>query len=276
MSNNVDSKGVTISVKIYERLLATYPADFRREYGPAMKQLFRDQCRDAWSQAQGRGLAILWLRMLPDLAKTLLVEHLINLSQRAAFIRVFAVVFAGAFVASAIVAYSTRPIYLSTAEVLVRKGDPYFVTTQFTIIESHRILTTVITNLNLQHVLAIQAGQSDWSLDKTYNDLFKQVGVADPHGSSIVIGISVKNANPDMAAKIANAIVGAYREMPSAAWVNVIDHARPDPNSAFRTKLKIFKMRVFGGTLVALVAGGASAWLTYLIRRFSHRQCTPP
>jgi len=78
MSKIDDSKGVAVSVQIYERLLATYPADFRREYGPAMKQLFRDQCRDAWSQARGRGMAVLWLRVLPDLARTSLVEHLAN------------------------------------------------------------------------------------------------------------------------------------------------------------------------------------------------------
>ncbi len=55
MPNNVDGRAVTVSVRIYERLLAIYPAGFRREYGPAMKQLFRDQCRDVWTRRAGLG-----------------------------------------------------------------------------------------------------------------------------------------------------------------------------------------------------------------------------
>jgi hypothetical protein len=36
-----------VSEKIYRRLLRAYPKAHRAEYGPAMAQLFRDQCRDA-------------------------------------------------------------------------------------------------------------------------------------------------------------------------------------------------------------------------------------
>jgi len=145
MSNDVDSKCVTVSVGIYERLLATYPTQFRREYGPAMKQLFRDQCRDAWSAGRGWGLAVLWLRVLLDWAKTSLVEHLANRHRReslckktlravhnfradsrlqTAFMRMFVVVFAGAFVCSAIVAYVSPRLYFSTAQIRVLNDDP--------------------------------------------------------------------------------------------------------------------------------------------------------
>ena len=193
MSQNIDSRGVTVSVRIYERLLAVCPADFRREYGRAMTQLFRDQCRDAWSEAQVRGLAGLWLRALLDLAKTSLVEHLANLNRkgsvckkafralcadpelRAAFFRTFAAVFAAAFICSAIITYLTPRLYFSTTKLEVRKDwqdapvtkgpgqgqasqllDPYSAITQFRIITSWRVLSQVITNMNLQHVLAQQ------------------------------------------------------------------------------------------------------------------------
>lgn len=200
MSKNVDDRAVTVSVKIYERLLATYPATFRREYGPAMKQLFRDQCRDAWSEAQGCGLAGLWLRVLPDLAKTSFVEHLSNLNQResifmrmmralrgdprlrATFKRAFTIVFIGAIVFSALVAVWSPRVYSGIAIIEVQKdtpevsllhpnatynvgnSDPYFVTTQLKIIQSYSILTNVIVDMQLYEKLPAQLGKPPWTV----------------------------------------------------------------------------------------------------------------
>ena len=302
---------MTVSVKIHERLLAACPADFRREYGPAMTQLFRDQCRGAWSDAQGRGLAGLWLRALLDLAKTSLVEDLANLRRResvskrifrafradpklrAAFFRVFATVFAAAFICSAIITYLTPRSYFSTAKLEVRKDgqdmpvtkepgngqasrlwDPYFLTTQTRIITSWAILSQVITNLNLQHVLAQQdlAGGPDWSLDQTYARLYKQVSVTKPTGAGF-IPISVRNPDPNLASNIANAIAGAYQEwrlqvhkrseepMPAIYSVTILDSAKASWNSVVRTKPEIFSTWICGGMVLALLAGGGGAWL---------------
>ena len=285
MSNNFESRGVAVSVKIYERLLAACPADFRREYGAAMTQLFRDQCREAWSEARGRGLAGLWLRALLDLGKTSIVEHLASLNRResickkifrafradpklrAAFYRVFAAVFAAAFVCSAIITYLTPRSYFSTAKLEVRKHwqdmpvtegpgngqasqiwNPYFAITQFRIITSWGVLSQVITNMNLQHVLAQQdqPGQPDWSLDQTYAWLYKQVDVAQAPGTKL-IAISVRNPAPNLASKIANAIAGTYRErrlqldqgiagpMPATYSVTILDSAKASWNSVVRT-----------------------------------------
>jgi hypothetical protein len=82
MPKSSESAAVSNSVKFYERLLALYPRDHRREYGPAMAQLFHDQCRDAWGEAGRWGLTVLWLRVSVDLAKTSMAEHLRNLKQR--------------------------------------------------------------------------------------------------------------------------------------------------------------------------------------------------
>ena len=61
---------------IYERLLWVYPRSHRREYGPLMAQLFRDQCRAA-SRGGGRWpLLGLSLRALPDLALSAFRENL--------------------------------------------------------------------------------------------------------------------------------------------------------------------------------------------------------
>jgi capsular polysaccharide biosynthesis protein len=325
MPNNVDGKGVAISVKIYERLLAICPADFRREYGPAMKQLFRDQCRDAWSEAQGRGLAVLWLRVLPDLAKTSIVEHLTSLHRReslfmktvqairadprlrATFIRVFALVFIGALVWSDCETYWTPKVYLSTVRIEVQKDirdipieqDPYFLTTQFKIIKSYSILTNVIATLHLYEKLAAQTGDTPWTMDQTYLNLFDKISVQRTRMTSLT-EISVKNPDPKLAADIANAIVNTYRESCLEKWkqerdmsiaeghstrrsipmeeipvVTIRDPARPTMRP-IESSLEIFSRWMFGGTLAALVAGGVGVWLGHLIRRFSHRQGTPP
>ncbi len=253
MSSNVDDRAVTVSVRIYERLLATYPAEFRREYGPAMKQLFRDQCRDAWSESRGRGLAVLWLRVLPDLAKTSFVEHLSNLNQkesmfmrtlralradprlRGAFIRVFAWVFIGAIVCGVLVAQWLPRIYSSTVRIEVQKDtpevsmlhpqaadkfgqtDPYFLTTQFKIIESYSILTNVIVELNLRKKLPAQLGEPPWTIDKTFAYLSKMINVRQTRMTSL-IEVSVKNPDPQMAATIANGIAMSYRRVRLEQW----------------------------------------------------------
>jgi hypothetical protein len=41
-----------------------------------MAQLFRDQCRDAWKAGRHSGLLKLWLRTLPDLGKTCVIEQI--------------------------------------------------------------------------------------------------------------------------------------------------------------------------------------------------------
>ena len=82
MSLPIDNQTLLRSQKTYERLLVAYPRSHREEYGPAMSQLFRDQCRDAWREARHWGLIRLWLRVLPDLIKTSIVERFSALNER--------------------------------------------------------------------------------------------------------------------------------------------------------------------------------------------------
>src|SRR5271154_6425475 len=55
--------------------------------------------------------------------------------------------------------------------------DPYFLTTQFKIIESYSILTNVITTLHLDDKLAALAGETHWSMEQTYGALFGRITV---------------------------------------------------------------------------------------------------
>jgi len=54
------------SVRVYAALVRLYPRSHRRQYGPLMVQLFRDQVREARAGG-GHGLAFLYLRTLADL-----------------------------------------------------------------------------------------------------------------------------------------------------------------------------------------------------------------
>jgi uncharacterized protein involved in exopolysaccharide biosynthesis len=203
--------------------------------------------------------------------------------------------------------------------------DPYFLTTQFKIIESYRILTNVIVNLRLDEKLAQQNGGARWTIDDTYEYLANKVSVEQTRMTSL-IEISVRNTNPQTAADIANAVADSYREFRLDSWkqtkyrgikaleekltntfadlhsaetnldatakanlksqrrnyhqletlvareiaevgqpnqnvVIVCNAAKPSMNSVVQTKSALFLSWVLWGTLLALLAGGGSAWL---------------
>src|ERR1019366_5810571 len=107
MSKKTNNRALAVSKKVYGWLLRAYPPAHREEYGPAMAQLFRDQGRDAWNESQGWGVTKLWLRVLPDLVKTSIIERFAALNKRksmsdkmtaliqprTAFLKVFTIVF---------------------------------------------------------------------------------------------------------------------------------------------------------------------------------------
>jgi polysaccharide biosynthesis transport protein len=95
--------------------------------------------------------------------------------------------------------------------------DPYFLTTQFKIIESYRILTNVIVNLRLDEKLAQQNGSARWTIDDTYDYLKNRLSVEQTRMTSL-IEITIRNTDPEMAAKIANAVADSYREFRLDSW----------------------------------------------------------
>jgi capsular exopolysaccharide synthesis family protein len=98
--------------------------------------------------------------------------------------------------------------------------DPFFLTTQFKIIESYRILTNVIVNLHLDQKLALQNGiPNPWSIDETYDFLVHRISVEQTRMTSL-IEISVRNQSPDMAALIANGVADSYKQFRVDQWKN--------------------------------------------------------
>ena len=102
----------------------------------------------------------------------------------------------------------------------LQSWDPYYLTTQFRIITSWRILSSVITNLNLQHVLAEQDQlPADYTLDDAYGTLSRKVAVDQTRGTSL-IEITVRNSDSKWAADIANKIAAVYKDFRKEAWLS--------------------------------------------------------
>ena len=71
-----DTHLIAATKKIYNLLLYTYPARFRREYGTEMAQVFRDDMRATLSNSGKAAFLGLWLITFFDLIKTALAEHI--------------------------------------------------------------------------------------------------------------------------------------------------------------------------------------------------------
>jgi capsular polysaccharide biosynthesis protein len=262
MSKNFDGRAVTVSVKIYEWLLLAYPPSFRQRFGSEMKQLFLDQCRDAWCQGAGWALAGLWLRVLLDWTKTILWENIEQLTHRPALVRVFGLVLAGAFLCSVLLANFSPHSYTSVTLIHVRElqgADPYFVAQQSKIIKSYSVLTNVIINQRLHVILAEQNGVKRWTIDQAYDYLSKRISIKQPTRMKGVLRITVNNLDPTFAARIANGIVSSYLnlkqqndrlgKLPESETV-ILDPARAEWKSRSRSMSAVLPAWAFGAALL--------------------------
>jgi len=240
MTRNFNNQTLAVSQTVYGWLLRAYPPAHRAEYGPAMAQLFRDQCRDAWSEAQGWGMVKLWLRVLPDLVNTSIAERLSTLNQRKSmsdkmsalfrpltsplvvFFTVFTIVFLSVLMVSVAVTFILPESYASTCRIKVEQEailradtsayDPYFLQTTFEIIQSQLVLNPVIDKLNLN----VQWGKKYFNGEtlksaESLEILKGRMSLADVRGTKL-IAITVYSDDKKEAAQIANAIAEAYRD----------------------------------------------------------------
>jgi capsular polysaccharide biosynthesis protein len=299
-----DPKAVALSGRLFGRLLAAYPKAHRRKYGPAMAQLFRDQCRDAWHAAGGWGITCLWLRVLPDLVKSSVSEHISTLKERIAmldrissllrprsapvfvFLAVFIAVFFLVVVATTAITFTLPDTYASTARVLVRqeltqiKGggeslapavgryDPYFIQTQFELLQSQAILGTVIDNLNLNSVWGKRfAGGGTLKTSESLTLLKARLDLHPVRNTSL-IEIRAYTESAAEAAMLANAIAQTYRDWAQSRklGVEIVDTAYPGWRPVRPNKPANIFFGVVGGIILASLAGGVMAVMTVLFR----------
>ncbi|MCM3903009.1 MAG: hypothetical protein ND866_14980 [Pyrinomonadaceae bacterium] len=79
MNKSTQPGRLSASQRFYALMLKTYPAEFRREYGPHMAQVVRDCRREADRSRGPMVLMNFWLAILLDLVRTAPKEHLDNL-----------------------------------------------------------------------------------------------------------------------------------------------------------------------------------------------------
>jgi uncharacterized protein involved in exopolysaccharide biosynthesis len=248
VSQPVPSRSLELSQKLYERLLAAYPRPHREEYGGAMMQLFRDQCRDAWADGQTWGLVALWLRTLPDLVKTSFIERWSNFnpgkymsdklnsffklhnSPSPAYMTVFIIVFLLVFSTAVIITFLLPVSYASTARIKVEPDqvdfsftdggqsapmqayDPYFIQTTFQVMQSQIILSNVVAQLNLNASWGRRyyGGQTLKTAESA--GILKRRMDLKPVRDTKLISITVFSDEKNEAAQLANAIAKSYAD----------------------------------------------------------------
>jgi capsular polysaccharide biosynthesis protein len=298
MANNTESKAVERSCRIFRRLLAVYPRAHREEYGPAILQLFRDQCRDAWAAGRSLGVAQLWLHALADLLKTSILEHLSTLNRRKSmlasfrprltpfpvFLSVFAAVFLLVAIGSIVITLLLPEIYRSRSLVTVEQEppamsfDPYFLQTEFEIIQSPAVLDTAIENLNLREVWGSKYNRGVPLNNSDAERILKRSLELQPVRNTKVVEIAAFSDTPEGAAGLANGVAEAYREYREQEVtrknkggsiqrrVNIIDLAMPEripvrPNKPANTILGAIV-----GIFLGMAAGATAAGIIYCLR----------
>ena len=244
------SRAVTLSESTFRRLLLAYPRAHRDEYGEDMAQVFRDQCRDAWRESNNWGLAKLWLRVLPDVINTSLWERLSNLNPRknimsklaelfrinstasvVTFGTVFMVVFLITIILATAITFILPESYASTARIKVERAvfdtppargtnvvnvrtdyDPYFIQTEFEVIQSELVLSNVISRLNLNVAWGKKFFNGEiLKTTETMEILKGRISLMPVRGTKL-ISITVYDDDKNEAARIANAVAESYRD----------------------------------------------------------------
>ena len=300
-----DKKTFVRSQKIYERLLLAYPKAHRQEYGPVMLQLFRDQCRDAWHENRYWGLAKLWLRVLPDLACTSILERLATLNERKSmtnklanlfgfqsqpwiiFFRMLLVVFLLVFITSAVTTRLLPEYYASTARIEINpvtsksvmqtllSYDPYFIQTEFEKIQSEKVLVPVISKLDLNDAWGRRYNNNvPLKTDQSLKLLRERLSLSTERNTKL-IGITVFSEDKNEAARIANEVVYSYASQinsagssaTSAPKIQFVESARPGLAPVSPNKPLNLCIGVVAGILLGSIAGGIAAGLASLVAR---------
>jgi capsular polysaccharide biosynthesis protein len=237
------SRAEILSEKLYRWLLIAYPASHRLEYGPAMTQLFRDQCRSAWGESQWRGLVALWLRTLPDLINTSIIERLATIKGKefgkmlmqkpskkaiAGSITIFIGIFLLVLTSAVIVTYLLPEKYASFARIKLEQfgppvqgqsvvannptvADPYFLQTELAYIQSPIVLDKVIKNLKLNALWGKKYSVGTLKTVETRQLLKRQLELRPSRNTSLV-EIRVYSDDTNEVVKIANEIANVYQE----------------------------------------------------------------
>lgn len=313
MTQTSQNRLVMVSARIYARLLSIYPKAFRRQYGPAMVHLFADLCRDACRVQGGLGLLPLWARVLVDLVKTSACEHINNskstsimfhriLTQildsptlRKNFAVIFGAIFLVSLLGSCFLAFGMPEQYASIARIKLQKPgavvnsstastesdsyDPFYLRSQFELIQSDQFLGVVVQKLKQ----ANSSGDNDAEAIKHLREslFLRPVRNVSPAKNGLV-EVRVFHADAQQAAVIVNTLVDTYQEFnleqaranalsakSTSTTVVVIDRAEPAPRPARPNRPATLFLGLFGGGCLAFLVASVMVFFFVAFR-------TPP
>ena len=283
MKANDDNQGAEagVSEQTYARLLHLYPEAFRKEYGLAMAQLFKDQCNAARASGGWSRLGWLWVQTFADLICSVGREHVHELSKnmnrpldaivwrsRLTFMKVFMAMLLLLTPAIIFASYKLLPkVYSSTARMHfddTRAGragaETYHLPTEFEKLTSRTVLMQVIEELDLTTWFMTQTGSKVRPTAEEAYEMLRQAIEINPIRNSRLLDIRVKSDNAMMAAKIANEISRAYIVLSltqrERAPGRIVDQAQP-PLRPMRPNIP-FDMAI--ALLMSLGVAGAVSW----------------
>jgi capsular polysaccharide biosynthesis protein len=284
-------KAVERSCRLFRRLLVAYPKAHREEYGAAILQLFRDQCRDAWAANRTRGLIGFWLRALADLLKTSVWEHLSNANRGKfmfnlirsrpkaliVFVSVFAAVFLLTVGGSIVITLLMPKTYGSETKLLVRyapvqtpstfSSGPWSLATEVQLIASDAVMSKASETLGLRERWGKKYNNGKSLNESDVETIMKsRLEITTPRNTDI-IDIRAFSDNPDEAALLANGVARAYLDFqapelspnataPAQRRVDIIQRAS--------SELKYMDVRphtslnIVLGVMIGILMGGLS------------------
>ena len=211
------------------------------------------------------------------------------------FLVVFVVVFLLVVVTSTFITFILPEAYSSTARILLRQDatpatreteskalagsyDPYYIQTQFGIIESEVVLGKVIEDLDLNKAWGLKYANGERLRASETLALLKTRIDLHPVRNTWLIELRVFSDQPAEAAMLANAIAVSYREWCQAHGtpVEIVDKAVPGLRPVRPNKPLNIALGVAGGLLLASAAGAGIAGLAAWIGRKARGNGVPP
>ena len=314
MKEDLHNPEFRLSQMVYKQLLRAYPKIHRDKYGAAMAQLFLDQSRDAWRESRNWGLFKLWMRTVPDLVSTSILERIAALKKRRTmsekisrlatigttpkitFVAVFTTVFLITLTLGTAVTFILPESYASTARIKVEPDapassgpvagyDPYFIQTTFEIIQSEVVLRPAVDKLNLNTLWGKKYFNGETLKTAESIQILKQRLQLAPVKNTKLIGITVYSDDKIEAAQVANAIATSYQDFRNASYkgptpeahpalVQIIDPAVPGQAPVRPNKPLNIMISAVLGILAGMVIGIISALISMQFGRARLRNLT--
>ena len=207
-----------------------------------------------------------------------------------AFVAVVVLVFG----ATAFVTFQLPELFASTARIKIDKAeqnqpgtelpknlnstshyDPYLMQTEFEVAQSESVLGKVVDELNLRTKWGTRYADGSPLTTAKAIELLRRCLNLRPIRNTSLIEICVYDEDRNEAARIANAIVSAYRTTDdnrikhgsTAASITIVDKAVPSTRPARPNKPLNLAIGAVGGMLIALIVGGLAALISWHPRR---------